>query len=175
MRLNSEDKIAGIPSRLRAERKRLGYTLADVAKVTGISPSHISRIERGVNSLTLSSLVRIVGALDMEPAKLFEEMGYDFAPDPPAYPEDLSTYIFNLRKTRGMTLEEVASITDVCAATHWYLERRIADKTLVSTILDLDNAFVANGELIAQAWQFVVRQLSSLKNETPNGGVSDER
>ena len=52
-------------SRLRAERIRCGLTLREAARRAEIEPAHLSRVERGQASLSLSALVRVAHVLDM--------------------------------------------------------------------------------------------------------------
>jgi len=48
---------------IRVRRKALGKTLDDVAKQTGLTIGFISQVERGICSPSLSSFMRIAGAL----------------------------------------------------------------------------------------------------------------
>jgi transcriptional regulator with XRE-family HTH domain len=49
--------------RIREERKRLGLTQAALAEAIDISDTYMGAIERGERSLTLDTLVRLVGRL----------------------------------------------------------------------------------------------------------------
>jgi transcriptional regulator with XRE-family HTH domain len=50
---------------IRAERQRRGLTLTQLAERSGLSPSALSQIERGVTDPSISSLRRIANALDI--------------------------------------------------------------------------------------------------------------
>lgn len=58
--------------RIREIRKAKGLTLAQVAEKVGISTPHLSEVERGVKNLNNHLLVRIAGALKVEPDELIE-------------------------------------------------------------------------------------------------------
>ena len=53
----SEDALAFVGSRLRALRRERGITLADLATVTGVSESTLSRLESGQRRATLELLL----------------------------------------------------------------------------------------------------------------------
>jgi transcriptional regulator with XRE-family HTH domain len=59
--------------RLRMARFEKGLTLKDVAKLSGMSATHISEVERGKTSPTISALQRITGALGENPAHFVRE------------------------------------------------------------------------------------------------------
>jgi transcriptional regulator with XRE-family HTH domain len=48
---------------IRQRRKALGMTLEDVAKATNLTIGFLSQVERGISSPSLSSFMRIAGAL----------------------------------------------------------------------------------------------------------------
>ncbi len=60
----------GIARRLRLERDARGWSLADLAKRSGVSKATISKIERGEVSPTAVILVRLAGAFDLTLAGL---------------------------------------------------------------------------------------------------------
>lgn len=51
---------------LRAARQRKGWTQSELSAASGVPQSHISRIERGVVDLRVSSLVALARILDLE-------------------------------------------------------------------------------------------------------------
>jgi transcriptional regulator with XRE-family HTH domain len=53
----------GLGLRIREERTRLGLTQAALAEAIDISDTYMGAIERGERSLTLDTLVRLVGRL----------------------------------------------------------------------------------------------------------------
>lgn len=60
-----EQMLDRLPRRLRAARRDLGLSLEAVAKVSGVSRSMVSQIERGTSSPTLTTLWHLTRALDM--------------------------------------------------------------------------------------------------------------
>jgi transcriptional regulator with XRE-family HTH domain len=52
-------------SKLRAVRQSQGLTLTDVAKRAGVSPGHLSRVERGRRGLSVEALARLAKVLDL--------------------------------------------------------------------------------------------------------------
>lgn len=61
--------------RLRAARKKFGWTLAEVAKKSGISITTISRAERGQLALSYEKFSALARALRMDMGTLFSEAG----------------------------------------------------------------------------------------------------
>lgn len=56
--------------RVRAARKRLQLNIDDLARMTGMHPNTVGRIERGDNEATIEQLLRLANALDVLPATL---------------------------------------------------------------------------------------------------------
>lgn len=63
--------------KLKLERQLRGWTLAEVDRRTGISPSTLSRIERGIYPVYPSWERRLVKLFKMPGAKLFAEVRSD--------------------------------------------------------------------------------------------------
>jgi len=59
--------------RVKQARRELGMTLKQVATASGMSPTHISEIERGKTSPTVGALRKIAGALRKETAYFVED------------------------------------------------------------------------------------------------------
>jgi transcriptional regulator with XRE-family HTH domain len=55
---------------VRAARKAKGWTQEDLAHESGLATVQVSRIERGVREIRLTTLVRLVAALEIPPGKL---------------------------------------------------------------------------------------------------------
>lgn len=53
--------------RLRAARHELGISLEDLGELSSINWTTIGKIERGVSSPTVESLIRIATALEIDP------------------------------------------------------------------------------------------------------------
>jgi len=64
-------------NRIREERKRLNLTQAALAEAIDISETYMGAIERGERSLTLDTLVRLVGRLGVT----VDFMLADYVPD----------------------------------------------------------------------------------------------
>lgn len=62
-----------VGARLKATRKELGMTLKQVALASGMSPTHISEIERGKTSPTVGALRKIAEALHKDTAFFVED------------------------------------------------------------------------------------------------------
>ena len=65
-----DDSAAKLAGRIRLERDRRGWSLADLAERAGVSKATISKIERGEVSPTAVILVRLAGAFDLTLAGL---------------------------------------------------------------------------------------------------------
>jgi transcriptional regulator with XRE-family HTH domain len=57
--------------RVRARRKELGLSLADVARRAGCDISVLSRIENGIRGVSDALKPRLAAALETDPAELF--------------------------------------------------------------------------------------------------------
>lgn len=68
------DRIA-FGQRLRAARKKLGWTLAEVADRSGVSITTISRVERGQLALSYEKFAALARALGMDIGSMFAARG----------------------------------------------------------------------------------------------------
>jgi transcriptional regulator with XRE-family HTH domain len=57
---------------VRAARLGRGWTQEDLAHATGLATVQVSRIERGVREIRLTTLLRLVTALELAPNDLLE-------------------------------------------------------------------------------------------------------
>lgn len=57
---------------LRAVRKAKGWTQEELAHQSGLAPVQVSRIERGVREIRLTTLVRLLAALEVPPRQLLD-------------------------------------------------------------------------------------------------------
>ena len=62
---------------VRMRRLELGYSQEDFAQTAGIERSRYGRIERGEMNLTLQSLFALAEHLDIDPARLFDDVTID--------------------------------------------------------------------------------------------------
>lgn len=65
--------VEEVGKRLKELRRQREMTLKDVAETSGMSPTHISEIERGKTSPTVGALRKIAGALGKDTAFFVEE------------------------------------------------------------------------------------------------------
>ena len=71
---DSADRILGqLPARLKNARRAQGLSLDAVAKLSGVSRSMVSQIERGESSPTIATLWNLTRALQVDFAGLLEE------------------------------------------------------------------------------------------------------
>lgn len=71
---------ASLGQRLRRIRKQNNWTLADVAKRSGIAISTVSKIERGLMSPSYQRFMQLAEGLGIDVAELFTSEGETFAP-----------------------------------------------------------------------------------------------
>jgi transcriptional regulator with XRE-family HTH domain len=57
---------------VRAARLARGWTQEDLAGRTGLATVQVSRVERGKREIRLTTLVRLLDALDLPPSELLE-------------------------------------------------------------------------------------------------------
>jgi transcriptional regulator with XRE-family HTH domain/mannose-6-phosphate isomerase-like protein (cupin superfamily) len=73
---NGGSQLTQLGPKVREARQGAGLTLKDLASKVGLTPSHISQIERGVTNPSVSALLGISGAL-------YLHMDYFFSSAPP--------------------------------------------------------------------------------------------
>jgi transcriptional regulator with XRE-family HTH domain len=59
---------------VRAARHAKGWTQEDLAHESGLAVVQISRIERGVREIRLTTFLKLVGALEIRPDELLDGM-----------------------------------------------------------------------------------------------------
>ncbi len=70
---NTDAILSLLPTRLKAARRAKGLSLDAVAKLSGVSRSMVSQIERGESSPTISTLWNLTKALQVDFAGLLED------------------------------------------------------------------------------------------------------
>ncbi len=70
---NADAILAKLPTRLKEARRAQGLSLDAVAKLSGVSRSMVSQIERGESSPTIATLWNLTRALQVDFAGLLEE------------------------------------------------------------------------------------------------------
>lgn len=58
--------------KLREVREQYNISLRELAKLTGVSKSHLNYIERGEREPSLSTIIRIAVALNIDEKELYE-------------------------------------------------------------------------------------------------------
>jgi len=59
---------------VRGLRLARGWTQEDLAHEAGLAPVQVSRIERGKREIRLTTLLRLVNALEVSPTELLESL-----------------------------------------------------------------------------------------------------
>src|ERR1700761_2798597 len=66
-------RTESLGDRIRTLRRERGLRLVDMAKITDLSVSFISQVERGLTNPGMRSLILMADALDVRPHSLLEE------------------------------------------------------------------------------------------------------
>ena len=66
-----------VAANIRRQRNRSGKTQEQVAHAAGISPQHLSKIERCACSPMVSTIVKIAECLEVPPARFFDAADMD--------------------------------------------------------------------------------------------------
>src|SRR5437762_11511439 len=59
---------------LRARRESARRTLSEIAAEAGLSPAHLSEVERGRKEISVESLVAVTHALGLHPSQVFADL-----------------------------------------------------------------------------------------------------
>ena len=100
---------------LRQRREATRRTLTEVAGEAGLSPAHLSEVERGRKEMSTERLLAVTHALGMRPAQVYAELArlLGAEADQPAWPDDPPV---KLRlATAGLPLEALRSVADFSA------------------------------------------------------------
>jgi transcriptional regulator with XRE-family HTH domain len=106
---------AALGSVLRARREAARRTLTEVAAEAGLSPAHLSEVERGRKEMSTERLLAVTHALGMRPAQVYAELArlLGAETDQPVWPDDPPV---KLRlATAGLPLEALRSVADFSA------------------------------------------------------------
>ena len=105
----------GLGSILRARRESARRTLTEIAAEAGLSPAHLSEVERGRKEISVERLVAVTHALGLHPAQVFADLARLLGADAEqhAWPEDPPV---KLRlATASLPLEALRSVADFSA------------------------------------------------------------
>jgi transcriptional regulator with XRE-family HTH domain len=100
---------------LRARREATRRTLSEIAAEAGLSPAHLSEVERGRKEVSTERLVAVAHALGVRPAEVYADLARQLGvePDQRAWPEDPPV---KLRlATASLPLEALRSVADFSA------------------------------------------------------------
>jgi DNA-binding Xre family transcriptional regulator len=68
------DPVQGFGKNLRAARLEKGWSQEKLGKEAGLASVQISRVERGVRNVQLTTLVKLIAALDVDPDVLLKDL-----------------------------------------------------------------------------------------------------
>ncbi len=106
---------AALGSILRTRREATRRTLSEIAAEAGLSPAHLSEVERGRKEVSTERLLAVAHALGVRPAQVYSDLarllGADA--DQPSWPEDPPV---KLRlATATLPLDALRSVADFSA------------------------------------------------------------
>jgi len=127
------DDMEDLGARVLAARRRKGMNQFGLAKVTGLNPSHIQRIEDGmVSKPSYQTLEKIAAALDVSVAWLVNGTEPPAMPSPP---EDPGYEIVDL--LQGLSLSEREELRAILSAlVRLPRKQRVAIRRLVEQLGD---------------------------------------
>src|SRR5690606_6931514 len=70
--METGDDWTEIGARIRTAREAAGMSVRELARRVSVSPSHISQVERGLGSFSVSALYSVASVLEMSLDSLFE-------------------------------------------------------------------------------------------------------
>ncbi|HKW60685.1 MAG TPA: helix-turn-helix transcriptional regulator [Candidatus Dormibacteraeota bacterium] len=100
---------------LRARREAARRTLSEIAGEAGLSPAHLSEVERGRKEVSIERLIAVAHALGVRPADVYAELARQLGAEPEqrSWPEDPPV---KLRlATASLPLEALRSVADFSA------------------------------------------------------------
>ncbi len=106
---------AALGSVLRARREAARRTLSEIAAEAGLSPAHLSDVERGRKDVSTERLVAVAHALGVRPAEMYSDLARVLGAqaEQPVWPEDPPV---KLRlATASLPLEALRSVADFSA------------------------------------------------------------
>ena|SRR5919108_1610220 len=106
---------AALGSVLRTRREAARRTLSEIAAEAGLSPAHLSEVERGRKEMSTERLVAVAHALGVRPGQIYAELARLLGADADArvWPEDPPV---KLRlATASLPLEALRSVADFSA------------------------------------------------------------
>lgn len=85
-----KDDVAEAFGELLVEaRRKAGFSQERLGTLTGLDRTAISKLERGINSPTLKTMIHLAGALGIEPSELVPPLRWSPSPNHSAPPGEL--------------------------------------------------------------------------------------
>jgi transcriptional regulator with XRE-family HTH domain len=106
---------SALGSVLRTRREAARRTLSEIAAEAGLSPAHLSEVERGRKEISTERLVAVARALEIRPAEIYADLARTLGAEPEqrTWPEDPPV---KLRlATATLPLEALRSVADFSA------------------------------------------------------------
>jgi transcriptional regulator with XRE-family HTH domain len=106
---------AALGSVLRTRRAAARRTLSEIAAEAGLSPAHLSEVERGRKEVSVERLIAVAHALGARPGEIYADLArlLGSEADQPVWPEDPPV---KLRlATASLPLEALRSVADFSA------------------------------------------------------------
>ena len=100
---------------LRGRREATRRTLSEIAAEAGLSPGHLSEVERGRKEVSIERLVAVAHALGVRPAEIYADLARQLGADADlrSWPDDPPV---KLRlATASLPLEALRSVADFSA------------------------------------------------------------
>ena len=76
---DDDAQVAGLGAAVKAARKRLDLSIAELAQTAGVSLGFVSQLERGIGNPSLATISKLAAALGLTVSQLLEEQASDFA------------------------------------------------------------------------------------------------
>lgn len=123
---------------LRGYRKLRGLTMEQVSKASGVSASHLGKIERGEMNATLGTLERIMASIKVDLAML-REGDRAWRSDTGGRRERVGAALRYFRSSHGLTMEQLAEASGVSVSHMSKIERGELNATLetLSRLMDI--------------------------------------
>ena len=112
---NAHSIRTALGSVLRTRREAARRTLSEIAAEAGLSPAHLSEVERGRKEISTERLLAVAHALGIRPAEIYAELARTLGGEPEqrTWPEDPPV---KLRlATASLPLEALRSVADFSA------------------------------------------------------------
>jgi transcriptional regulator with XRE-family HTH domain len=110
-----DDVRRALGSVLRTRREAVRRTLSEIAAEAGLSPAHLSEVERGRKEVSTDRLLAVAHALGVRPGEVYADLARMLGsePDQRTWPEDPPV---KLRlATASLPLEALRSVADFSA------------------------------------------------------------